>query len=129
MRMSMRRFTRLTNAHSQYLATSSLVRGIFIVLLFVLPGSYEVWGVQERAFDDAEMTRYITAEMRTFNIPGAAVGIVHNGRIEYLRGFGPADDGGRPITPQTPFLIGSNSKSFTALGVMQLVESGRVDLD
>ena len=115
--------------NSKTLGTSALVRGIFIVLLSVLPGSHKVCGAQEKAFDDAEMTRYITAEMRTFNIPGAAVGIVHNGRIEYLRGFGPADDGGRPITPQTPFLIGSNSKSFTALGVMQLVESGRVDLD
>ena len=37
-------------------------------------------------------------------------------RITYLRGFGKADDSGRPVTPQTPFIIGSLSKSFTATG-------------
>jgi len=33
------------------------------------------------------------------------------------------------VTPQTPFIIGSLSKSFTALAVLQLVEAGQVDLD
>jgi CubicO group peptidase (beta-lactamase class C family) len=47
----------------------------------------------------------------------------------HLRGFGRADEGGRAATPQTPFFIGSNSKSFTALAVMQLAEAGKVDLD
>ena len=36
---------------------------------------------------------------------------------------------GRAITPQTPFLLASLSKSFTALATMQLVEAGQVDLD
>ncbi len=37
--------------------------------------------------------------------------------------------GDKPVTPDTPFNIGSVSKSFTALAVMQLVEAGKVDLD
>ena len=36
---------------------------------------------------------------------------------------------GRRVTPQTPFLLGSTSKSFTALAAMQLVDAGRLDLD
>ncbi|MCB0123898.1 MAG: beta-lactamase family protein, partial [Caldilineaceae bacterium] len=36
---------------------------------------------------------------------------------------------GRAVTPQTPFVLGSTSKSFTALAVMQLVEAGKIDLD
>ena len=67
--------------------------------------------------------------MRNARIPGLALGIVHHGRAVHLRGFGTADDSGRAFTPQTPFFIGSNSKSFTALAVMQLVEAGKVDLD
>jgi CubicO group peptidase (beta-lactamase class C family) len=67
--------------------------------------------------------------MRAFRIPAAAVGVVRGDRIVYLQGFGPADGAGRPVTPQTPFLIGSNSKSLTALAVMQLVDSGEVVLD
>jgi CubicO group peptidase (beta-lactamase class C family) len=49
--------------------------------------------------------------------------------VTHLGGYGTADASGRPVTPQTPFVIGSNSKSFTALGVMQLVGAGKIELD
>jgi CubicO group peptidase (beta-lactamase class C family) len=62
-------------------------------------------------------------------IPGLSVAIIKGDRIVYLKGFGQADPSGRPVTPQTPFIIGSITKSFTALAVMQLVEAGKVDLD
>ena len=62
-------------------------------------------------------------------IPGLALGIVQGDEIVHLRGFGEADSSGRAVTPQTPFIIGSLSKSVTALAVMQLVEAGKVELD
>ena len=49
--------------------------------------------------------------------------------IVHLQGFGVADASGRVVTPQTPFILASASKSFTALAIMQLVEDGTVDLD
>ena len=67
--------------------------------------------------------------MREVHIPGLALGIVHNDEVVHLRGFGEADPAGRTVTPQTPFILASASKSFTALAIMQLVESGKVDLD
>jgi CubicO group peptidase (beta-lactamase class C family) len=72
---------------------------------------------------------YITAKMQAPRIPGVALAIVKGDQIVYLKGYGQADSSGRPVTPQTPFLIGSISKSFTALAAMQLVEEGRVALD
>jgi CubicO group peptidase (beta-lactamase class C family) len=72
---------------------------------------------------------FIEAEMRALNIPGLALGIVHGDQIVHLRGFGIADPNGRAVTPQTPFVLGSTSKAFTALAVMQLVEQGKIDLD
>ena len=72
---------------------------------------------------------YIRRQMKDARIPGLALGIVHDGHLVHLRGFGRADDSGRAFTPQTPLFIGSNSKSFTALAVMQLAEAGKVDLD
>ncbi len=77
----------------------------------------------------AAIERFVQDEMAAQRIPGLALGIVENDRITYLRGFGKADDSGRPVTPSTPFIIGSLAKSFTALAVMQLVEEGKVELD
>jgi CubicO group peptidase (beta-lactamase class C family) len=72
---------------------------------------------------------YIEGQMRRLNIPGASLAIVAGDQIVHLRGFGRARPGGEAPTPQTPFFIGSLTKSFTALAVMQLVEAGKVELD
>jgi len=72
---------------------------------------------------------YIRRQMKDARIPGLALGIVRDGLPVHLGGFGRADDSGRAFTPQTPFFIGSDSKSFTALAVLQLAEAGTVDLD
>jgi CubicO group peptidase (beta-lactamase class C family) len=72
---------------------------------------------------------YVQNQIQEMRIPGAALGIVKGDKIVHLQGFGDADDSGREVTAQTPFKIGSTSKSFTALAIMQLVEDGKVDLD
>jgi CubicO group peptidase (beta-lactamase class C family) len=72
---------------------------------------------------------YVQGQMKEMRIPGAAVGIVKGDEIVHLKSFGDADDSGREVTPRTPFKIGSMSKSFTALAIMQLHEDGKVDLD
>ncbi|MCX4240026.1 serine hydrolase domain-containing protein [Paraliomyxa miuraensis] len=75
------------------------------------------------------MDDFIATEMPIAGAPGLAYAVVEDGEIasgaygEILAGSG------RPVTPDTPFLIGSITKSFTAMAVMKLVESGRVDLD
>src|SRR5215217_4123855 len=60
-------------------------------------------------------------------MPGVALGIVKGDTILHLKGFGEADDSGRAVTAQTPFIIGSMSKSFTALAIMQLVEYAKLN--
>jgi CubicO group peptidase (beta-lactamase class C family) len=79
--------------------------------------------------DLAAIDRYVEAQRRATRLPGLALGIVHGDRIVHLRGFGHADSSGRLVTPQTPFILASTTKSFTALAIMQLVEAGKVDLD
>jgi CubicO group peptidase (beta-lactamase class C family) len=76
-----------------------------------------------------EIDAYIEAQMKRLNVPGAALAIVEGDKIVHLRGFGRARPGGDAPAPQTPFFIGSLTKSFTALAVMQLVEAGKVELD
>ena len=72
---------------------------------------------------------YIEEQMHRLHIPGVSLAIVEGDRIVHLRGFGRTRPGGEAPTPQTPFFIGSLTKSITALAVMQLVEAGKVELD
>jgi CubicO group peptidase (beta-lactamase class C family) len=76
-----------------------------------------------------EIDAYLEGQMRHLSVPGAAFAIVEGDQIVHMRGFGQARPGGEVPSPQTPFVLGSVTKSFTALAVMQLVESGQVDLD
>lgn len=63
-------------------------------------------------------------------IPGLAIGIVHDGKLVYQKGFGYADVESKvAITPKTCFRIASISKTFTAVAIMQLVEHGKINLD
>jgi CubicO group peptidase (beta-lactamase class C family) len=72
---------------------------------------------------------YAQHELNKMQIPGAAIGIVQGDKVLHVQTFGKADDDGRPVSATTPFKIGSNSKSFTALAVMQLVDQGKIRLD
>jgi len=72
---------------------------------------------------------YVTAKMQAARIPGLAVVIVDGDQIVFAKGYGKANLSGDPTTLQTPFMIGSVSKPFTALAVMQLVEAKKVELD
>jgi CubicO group peptidase (beta-lactamase class C family) len=72
---------------------------------------------------------YVRERMEDLDIPGAALAIVRRGEIVHLAGYGAANEAGDPVTPQTPFLLASFSKSMTAVAVMQLVEAGKVELD
>jgi CubicO group peptidase (beta-lactamase class C family) len=68
--------------------------------------------------------------MDDHDVPGVAVALVHDGRVASLHAYGEADkDAGIPVTEDTVFQAASISKSFTAWGVMRLVEEGTVDLD
>jgi len=79
--------------------------------------------------DFATIDAYIEAQMNEARIPGVALAIVQGDEIAYLNGYGTADPSGRAVTPQTPFMIASTIKAFTALSIMQLVEAGQVELD
>ncbi len=71
----------------------------------------------------------VAEEMSALNIPGLALAVVQGDEILYAQSYGVADPDGTVITLQTPFLLASLSKSFTALAIMQLVEQGAIDLD
>jgi beta-lactamase class C len=61
---------------------------------------------------------------------GLAVGIVENGRITFLKGYGETLAGSNdPVTPETVFRWASVSKGVAATMVVKLAEDGKVDLN
>ena len=61
---------------------------------------------------------------------GLAVGVVENGRITFLQGYGETERGsGDPVTPQTVFRWASTSKGVAATMVAKLAEQGKIDLN
>lgn len=75
-----------------------------------------------------EIDTFVADQMEKNRIPGVAVTILKDGEVYHSTGYGHTSDD-ESVTPQTPFVIGSTTKSITALAVMQLVEAGQIDLD
>jgi CubicO group peptidase (beta-lactamase class C family) len=94
-----------------------------------LPGLVTVDRPDAATSKTEKIDAYLLRRIKEQLIPGVAIGIVDHDRVVHVAGFGVADPSGRPVTPQTPFILGSVSKSFTAMAVMQLAEKGQIDLD
>jgi N-acyl-D-amino-acid deacylase len=79
----------------------------------------------ETAFD-TEMEAF----MRPRNVPGGALAVVRGKRLLYAKGYGWANrEKKEPARAESIFRIASISKPFTAIGVLQLVEKGKLKLE
>lgn len=66
----------------------------------------------------------------TYHVPGAALALIKRGEVVLEKGYGFRHlTTHAPVTAHTLFNIGSISKSFTALGISQLVDQHKLDLD
>ncbi|WP_435007232.1 serine hydrolase [Tundrisphaera lichenicola] len=73
---------------------------------------------------------YIARELSEKRLPALSIALVDDQEIVWSKGYGIADpETGKPATPDTVYRVGSVSKLFTDLAVMQLVEKGTMDLD
>src|ERR1700737_3587185 len=119
--------------------SSSSVRAMPLALglLFLcsMPAAQAQNGANVAARKDyAEVVRtlqaFIQREMEEKGRPGVSIAIVDDQQIVWAQGFGMADAKNHvPATAETVYRIGSVSKLFTDIGIMQLVERGKVDLD
>jgi CubicO group peptidase (beta-lactamase class C family) len=78
----------------------------------------------------APFDKLFTGFLTEHKLPGAAVAVTHREKLVYARGFGLADvEKKHPVQPDSLFRIASVSKPITAVGVMMLVEQGKLKLD
>ncbi|HEY7422706.1 MAG TPA: serine hydrolase [Gemmataceae bacterium] len=90
----------------------------------VVPAAKKYEAVAER------LSKFIEREVRVKKLPAVSVALVDDQSIVWARGFGFADPKTKaPATAETVYRVGSVSKLFTDLAIMQLVERGVLDLD
>src|SRR5687768_94951 len=77
-----------------------------------------------------EVDTYVRAQMDEQKIPGLALAVVRDGRIDVAAGFGLANVEHRvPVKPETVFQSGSTGKQFAAAAALLLADEGRLGLD
>jgi CubicO group peptidase (beta-lactamase class C family) len=109
-------------------------RGAGIGLIFT---SFKVQGVEKESFagkvahklDDIKLTElmnFIERARVLCSIPGAAIGIVQDGKLIHSQAFGVKELGTQDlVTTETQFMIGSTTKSLTTLMMAKLIDEGK----
>jgi CubicO group peptidase (beta-lactamase class C family) len=77
-----------------------------------------------------DLDAYINGALKRFNVPGAAVAIVQNGKVIYAKGLGVRDlSTNAPVTADTLFMTASITKSMTTMMIAKLVDNGILTWD
>lgn len=92
-----------------------------IFTLLIITKTVNVFAQSTKEVDTQKIDSFLSNTVTSNQIPGLAMIVVQNGQVVFKKGY--------KVTPQTQFYIGSVSKSFTALAIMQLAEQGKIDLD
>jgi CubicO group peptidase (beta-lactamase class C family) len=74
-------------------------------------------------------TASLASRMEALRVAGVSIAVIRGGKIEWARGFGVTKAGGSPVTPDTLFQAASISKPVSAMAVLRLVQSGKLNLD
>src|ERR1700722_16723922 len=128
----------LSSEHRRAVSTGTAARWVWLLIGASLALSISATG--QNAVDASTRKDYagvadalrpfIQREMVEKQLPGLSIAIVDDQQIVWSEGFGMADPKAKkPATPETEYRIGSVSKLFTDIGIMQLVERGKLNLD
>ena len=98
---------------------------IFAALLSIINGVAQTQPISAKQIDS--LTALV---LKTFNVPGIAVGVVKNGKLIYAKGYGVSNlNTGKKVDENTLFGVASNSKAMTAAVLGQLVDEGKIKWD
>ena len=74
-----------------------------------------------------ELEKQVAAGMKAFSVPGVAIGIVHDDKLIYAKGFGIKALGKpEPVNADTLFQVGSTTKAFLGVTLAQAVDASRI---
>lgn len=128
-----------TNSHLKILSPSVRFLGKYsrLRLMKIIPTILLVASFASLVFAETKslqpifdrLDKFIEQKMMEGNIPGMAVALTDRKKLLRVSIYGYADIGSKiPVTPETLFDLGSIGKSFTSIALLQLYESGLLDL-
>jgi CubicO group peptidase (beta-lactamase class C family) len=101
------------------------MKKIFFAAAFLL-----TFGTIFAQISEAEVDALVERTLKTFDVPGIAVGIVKDGKLVFAKGYGVTNiNTGQKVNANTLFGIASNSKSFTTAALAILVDEGKINWD
>lgn len=109
-----------------------MMRWLLAISLVFLAGPAQAQETAPKLSADriAQVDQAVQAAMEKGKIVGLAIGIIDQGEVVYLQGYGFADqDNQVSVTSKSMFRWASVSKPITAVAAMQLVDKGQLDLD
>ena len=94
------------------------------ISVYFMGGNYNMYAKTKSDNIDYEaVSKELETEIKKNHIPGMSVVVVNSNEVVFSKTYGNCK------SIDTPFIIGSMSKSFTALSIMRLVEEGRIDIN
>ena len=76
------------------------------------------------------LDRYIKTGMKDWQVPGMSIAIVKDGKVVFMKGYGVRETGKNdPVDENTLFMIGSNTKAFTATTLAMLEQEKKLSLN
>ncbi len=86
--------------------------------------------VNAQAITSKQIDSLTNLVLKTFNVPGIAVGVVKDGKLIHAKGYGVANiNTGKKVDENTLFGVASNSKAMTAAALGMLVDEGKIKWD
>lgn len=102
----------------------------FLLFLGATNGFVRAQELKLPSFVTDSLDSYVKKGMLDWRIPGLSVAIVKDGKVVFMKGYGVTHAGGKaPVDENTLFMIGSNTKAFTATTLAILQESGKMSLN
>jgi CubicO group peptidase (beta-lactamase class C family) len=78
--------------------------------------------------DDATRTKVLD-RMSFYKVPGMSIAIIEEGQVHWARTYGVSEVSGQAVVVETRFQAASISKPVATLGVLRLVQEGKLELD
>jgi CubicO group peptidase (beta-lactamase class C family) len=127
---------------------SRIYLSVLLLLLFVFKNSFGLFAQEQKYSSDIEKkiklvesnlgssikiegepNLNLMARMKFYKANGVSIAVIKDYKIEWVRAYGWADSAQkRPVTITTLFQAGSNSKSLNAVGILKLVQIGKLNL-